>query len=671
MSVARGWIVVAAGALVTSALAGSAASYSAAMMPAALRDTNEPPAALSAATDEFNARKDHFVDVMAAGRPIYFDHDAAVGLLMLEQAARTGDNGAVAEANRRVIRTLRKLKVSPANNQFSAQHGGAFTLLRLVLQFGDQPELLYPQTLEAIVRGNFPNGASEPQHSLLAYRDQFFTAGYNGQGVGLDVRQGVPWDPASYDEYRGTENHKLQSIVTGMLLSEIYAADVVGGVPVKDDTEALDDQWHYFRDAFYQYSAAWADGRADHFTRDVAELEDNSIQYMRAHLGDYWLLRDLFSDSLVRSHAEVMIDRILADWVEDLVGPIRTGTTERVTNVSLDDGLSFQEHIINYLLFDNLGEPLPADFANLHRFGGWANLAVATTDYVPGSPGFPMVLVDIARNKGEGYAVREGGTDHNWVESDFALGFRLDGRVFGEDLAGGFYVVAEEGGTTAGQMVTVYNGDSPFRKGKPAISPMGVQSGRTALFRSTGAGAPTRVWVQSTVANMVAEDRWLFVEQPGWSGRTVYLAIGTSKGTLTGAGSVDDGAVFQVGSGATLVWEVATSDEVASFEEFRERLGEVAFAADGAVVDFVSPFSGVALHLEDDPAQRTIDGESVDWAGYQFSFSTPWGSHGFGTTHAAASRDGQSVEWDWDPDGSGDYEGLPAKRVTNADGGPS
>ena len=197
----------------------------------------------------------------------------------------------------------------------------------------------------------------------------------------------TPWDPASYDEYRGTENHKLQSIVTGMLLSEIYAGDVVGGVPVKDDTEALDDQWHYFRDAFYRYSAAWADGRADHFTRDVAELEDDSIQYMTTHLGDYWLLRDLSSDSLVQAHAEVMIDRILADWVEDLVGPIRTGTTERVYNVSLKDGLSYQEQIVNYLLFDNLGEPLPPDFANLHSFGGWANLAVATTDYVPGVAG--------------------------------------------------------------------------------------------------------------------------------------------------------------------------------------------------------------------------------------------------------------------------------------------
>ena len=180
-------------------------------------------------------------------------------------------------------------------------------------------------------------------------------------------------------------------------------------------------------------------------------------------------------------------------------------------------------------------------------------------------------------------------------------------------------------------------------KGKPAISPMGVQVGQdgTVSFHRSrrarpgcGSSRPSPTW-SPRIDGCSSSSR-------SWSGRTVYLAIGTSKGTLTKAPSVQDGAVFEVASGATLVWEVATSDEVASFEEFRQRLGEVDFAADGASVDFVSPFSGVALHLENDPARRTIDGEPVDWTAYQVSFSSPWGSHSFGTTHgvglATASR---------------------------------
>ena len=151
----RSRIVVAA-ALCASVLAGSSTAFPAAMIPPAPRGTASRRRHCPAATVEFNARKDHYLDVMAAGRSFYYDYDAAVGLLMLERAERTGDHGDVAEANRLVIKTLRQLEVSPTNDQFSAQHGGAFTLLRLVLQFGDQPEAARP----ADARGGRPRQLS-------------------------------------------------------------------------------------------------------------------------------------------------------------------------------------------------------------------------------------------------------------------------------------------------------------------------------------------------------------------------------------------------------------------------------------------------------------------------------------------------------------------------------
>ncbi|WP_116999667.1 hypothetical protein [Desertimonas flava] len=646
---------------ITAALALAGAARASTTLAAA----GVPPGLPRTPTEAFDERRDRYLQAMMTGPQQHFDHDAAVGLLLLEHADRTGSRESVARANELILSSLRRLDLSDANDEFSAQHGGAFSFINAVLRFGGQPDLLYPETFDAVVRGEYPDGTVDTDHSLIAFRDQFFGAAYSAQGVGLDVRSGQPWDPAGPGGYNGTENHKLQSLVTGMLLSEIYADDVVNGVPVRDDTPALDDQWHYYRDAFFRYSAEWNDGSVDHVRRDVAQTEDDSIQYLPTYLGDYWLLRDLYSDPAVRAQAETFIDRLLADWSEDLVGPLHTGPTERVYDIELSEGLSFQEHALNYLLFDNLGGSFRTESDELFDFGGWANIAVATSDYVPGSPDFPMVLVDLATDKGDGYTVREGGSDHNWVESDLALGFRLDGRVFNEDLPGGFQVVAEGGGPLAGRMVTVFHGPTPFSKEKPTITPMGVQSGRTALLRAEAGGTPQRIWVHPDFASVVTDDRWLFLAQPSWSGRTVYAAIGAAGGSIRSAGTVDGGEVFEIETWDTMVWEVATSDDVASFDAFREAVAGGRLTFDEGLTDFVSPFTGTELHLEPDPANRTVDGVPVDWGQYDYSFSSPWGSHAYGNTSAIVSGNGQSAEWNWDPDGTGSEEQTPVKSVVN------
>lgn len=616
----------------------------------------------------FTERKDRYLAAMQRAGDRQFDHDAAIGALLLDRASRTGDTTEVLLANELIMSSVDRIEASTATNEFNITHGAPFTFLRIALQFGDEPSLLLPSTYDAIVWGERPDGSTKPGQSLLVFRDQLFAEAYDPGGLALDVRSGEPWNPASNGRYNGTENHKLQAVVAGMLLSDLYADEVVAGIPVKDDTPALDDQWHYFRDAFFRLSGPWEDGLADHFHGDVAQTEEDSAQYTRTHLGDYWLLRDLYSDEIVRAHAEVFLDRLLADWAEDMIGPVRTGAMERWSNFDPAVGHSHLEHVLGYLLFDSLGEPLPLQHPRLFRFGGWAHLSVALSDYHPGSPDFPLVLLDIARDKGRGYLVREGKEPTaNWVEADFALGFRLNGRMFQQDHLGGFTALAAGGGSRVGRMVTQFHGETPFTKRNPAVTLAGVQHGRTAVLASSANddSAP-RLWVQDGFDAVRVDDGWIFVELTTSTERDVWLAVGTTEGGIAEVGDVDGGDVYELPAGAETLWEVGTSDDFSSLAGFREAVldGRTEVADDAVAHE--SGVNGVRLDLHQELEERAIDGETVDWDAWRNSFSNPWGRHEYGETEAGLTRGGRSVSWDWSP-GDGDFSNsMPIKSVDNS-----
>jgi len=615
--------------------------------------------------EAFARRKARFVDsLLAVPRTDWWDLGARQGLVLLDRAEETGDRSRVAEANRLLVEGSER--IDDGIEDAAAHHGGAFTFLRALLLFGDRPELLRPATADRLRR------ALEP------YREAVYPA------VGER-----PWRP---DEEGLTENHRLQLIVTGMLLSEVDAGRTWRGAPVREI-------WSWYRDAYLRYNDAWGDGRTDHFEADVSAAERDSLGYFHVYLGDHWMVRDLHSDPVIRAHAEILVDRLLADWAEDAVLGLYTGYSGRHYHRSHADGSP--TWALGYLLFDGLGyEPDvrgPHAMALGTGWGGWAHLSIVTGDYTPASPSFPKVLVDLARDKGSGYLVTEG-TDPraNWVERDFALGFLAAGVGSYDRWAGGFSVAgARRGG---GLNVTPYYGAEPLpeAQGKPTYQSATVLAGRVAITRNWGAqelrrgpdgrrgtaddrAVPLprgRLWVSRerwgdearAFDDVVREGAWLFLRERSEVGRRdVYLAVRPVEGGLRRLGDVQDGMAFELTApGTATVWEVGTSEDFRSFDAFRRDVADNRLAVRERAVTYGSSATRTTLTLDrTDAGAHEVDGRRVDWSSFAHGFSTPWSTNPFGSATASLARHGYGASYDWDPDHDGDYDEPPVKVVDN------
>ena len=303
------------------------------------------------------------------GRTGWLGLQASQAIVLLERADRTGDMARVDEAN--VLVDAELDAIDPKSVSGALHHGGPLVLATVYLRYADRPDLLFPETAERLKTGTFPDGSADPDHSLAVYRDQMFTA-YDVDGVGFDIEHHNPWDAPPDGDYNGTENHKLQILTAAMLLTEIYADEEFDGRAVKDETPETDDYWHYFRDTFFRYSGEWSAGYpTDHFGGDVNGEEKDASQYTNVYIEDYWLLRDLHNDPIIRAHAEILLDRILIDMAEDTVMGMYTGPAGRYYGPQPSEGINQNVHIIDYLLFDSLGYELPLDHANIWGFATW------------------------------------------------------------------------------------------------------------------------------------------------------------------------------------------------------------------------------------------------------------------------------------------------------------
>ncbi len=625
----------------------------------------------------FAARKTRFVDsLLAVPRDDWWDLGARQGLVLLDRAAETGDRSRVAEANR--LLADGSDRIDDGIDEAEAYHGGAFTFLRALLLFGDQPELLRPATADHL------RAALEP------YREAVYPE------VGSR-----PWRP---DQEGLTENHRLQLVVTGMLLGEVDAGTSWRGRPVKDDDPDTADVWSWYRDAYLRYNDSWGDGRTDHFRADVSAAEKDSLGYFHVYLGDHWMVRDLHSDPVIRAHAEILVDRLLADWAEDAVLGLYTGYSGRHYHRSHADGSP--TWALSYLLFDGLGyEP---DVSGPHAvalgtgWGGWAHLSIVTGDYTPASPDFPRVLVDLARDKTKGYVVAEG-TDPraNWVERDFALGFLAQGEGSYDRHAGGFYVSGELRG--GGLNVAPYFGAEPLpaAQGKPTYRTSTVLARRVAITRNWDARERRRgpdgrrgteddrvvalprgrLWVSRerwddevrSFDDVVRDGPWLFLrERSEAGGRDVFLGVRPVEGGLRRLDDVQDGTAYELSSpGTATVWEVGTSEEFRSFAAFQRDVRDNRLRVGDSAVTYESSATRTTLTLDrTDEAAHEVDGRRVDWSTYAQGFSTPWSTNPFGSATASLARHGYSASYDWDPDHDGDYDAMPTKVVDNDPAGP-
>jgi hypothetical protein len=606
----------------------------------------------------FAHRKARFVDsLLAIPRSDWWDLGARQGLVLLDRASETGDRSRVGEANRLLAQGSDR--IDDGIDEAAPHHGGAFTFLRALLLFGDRPELLRPATAEHLRR------ALEP------YREAVYPE--------VDDR---PWRP---DREGRTENHRLQLVVTGMLLSEVDAGTTWRGRPVKDDDPATIDIWSWYRDAYLRYNDAWGDGRTDHFRGDVSAAERDSLGYFHVYLGDHWMVRDLHSDPVIRAHAEILVDRVLADWAEDAVLGLYTGYSGRHYHRSHANGSP--TWALSYLLFDGLGyEP---DVSGPHAialgtgWGGWAHLSIVTGDYTPASRRFPRVLVDLARDKGGGYRVGEGADPReSWVEQDFALGFLVAGVGSYDRWAGGFSVAGERRG--GGLNVTPYFGREPLPagQGKPTYRTSTVLARRVAITRnwdarSEGRALPRgRLWVSRerwddevrSFDEVVRAGPWLFLrERSEASGRDVYVGVRPVEGGLRRLGDVQGGAAFELtAAGTATVWEVGTSEDARSFAAFQEDVRDNRLRVGERAITYESSATGTTLTLDRSDAEaHEVDGRRVDRAAFAEGFSTPWSTNPFGSATASLARDGYGASYDWDPDHDGNYDEPPVKVVDN------
>ena len=625
--------------------------------------------------EAYERRKDRYIDAL-----LDFDSEttpwrgirATQGLALLERAERTGDTSRIADANELIEAELEA--IAPDTEGGALHHGGPLVLLTAFLRYADRPDLLDPAIAERIKTGRRPDGTVDEAHSLIVYRDRIFEP-YDPDGVDFDIEDANPWVPRPTDDYNGTENHKLQVLVAAMLLTEVYADEMFDGRAIKDDTPETDDYWHYFRDAFFRYSGAWTAGYpTDHFGGDVNGEEKDASQYTSAYIQDYWLLRDLYGDPVVRAHAEILLDRTLIDMAEDTVMGMYTGPAGRYYTANPVEGINQNVHVIDYLLFDSLGYELPLDHGNIWGFATWGFANILSSDYGPSSAEFPKAIVDLAIDKEDGYLAENGLERHaNWVERDLALGFRVRGRTYSEGQSGGFNVHdrLERG---AGLNVLMFYGDSPFQKRRPAQELDGVVARRIAVVRDFNQHhEELKLWIKDGFATVETDSQWLFVAQSSSAGRDVYLAVRPAIGTLAAAKDITDplqaGTVLTVADNdGPLIWEVSTSEDHPTFDAFKADVED----NDLTVTDEWVTYESSALDVEVAfdrvaRADHEIDGRRVDWTRFDHGFQTPWSSNLHGSFAATLDKGGYRVSYDWDPDNDGTVgsDEMPVKVVDN------
>lgn len=629
------------------------------------------PQTVDQVVSSFNTRRDYYLNAILQKNTTtgWLDLPAAKGLLLLVQAERTGNTSRVAEANDLLYNATDLIASSDSGIALhhKVYHAGAFTYMRAYLMFQDRPDLLFQSTKDKIKFGKKKDGNINVNASLQNYKNLLFNK-YTADNINFDIASYNPWDPTGVGGYNGTENHKLQTIVTGMLLAEVYAGESFRGYPVKDGTVARDDFWHYYRDAFLRYSSQWDDNRANHFARDVMESEKDSGMYAHVFLGDYWMLRDLHSDPIIKEHAEILIDRILADGAEDHLKGMYTGFSHRQYSLNPD---AWQP--IGYLLFDSLGAAFPANDAGLYNWGAWALIGIITSDYNPTNPDFPRAVIDIARNKGDGYMTTSGKHPRaNWIEKDLSLGFLLDGTQDTEDHSGGFFV-NPQGSTGDALNIAVFYGTKPFVKGKPWVSQRGVLSKRVAITRSQNVkdSQLPRLWVQNGFdASDLSSSPWLFYQERSSEGRTVYVAVRPVSGTFSRLADQDSGAVYGLNSGeALLVWEVGTSDEFASLAAFKSDVLNNTLSVTSSAIEYTSSKLGTKLtYNRSDHKSHKINNVAFDWNQFNQGFNNPWMKNPHNSYTASFNMNGRTATYDWDPQNTGNFDVMPLKTVNNNGG---
>lgn len=603
----------------------------------------------------FGERRDRFTDVLVArSSDAEPELGAGQGMLMLASAERGQcDDACVADANERITDSAQQMNKG-GDPRTLPTLGGALTYLHVYLMFRDSP-LMTDETTKALETG---------------LRNQYLGTIFRNKGS-LNIATNNPYDPTK-DAAGETENHRLQLVTSGLLLSEAFAGETFDGRPIADAPNSYSE---YYRTAYLNLLQPWAGGSRDSFGRDALHDEKDSPQYLAWHLGDHWLVRDFVDDEVIAKHAEIMIDRLLAEWAEDQLKVYYTGATGR--NYGKPDpeyGSGIETLVLNYLLFDNVGFELPMNYPLVNSWGRWAFQSIATSDYNPTNPDFPAAIVHLARNKGSGYLVTTGSPrTANWIEDDFALGFPIDGTVTAEHQAGGFFsgdLSVPGGGFRVIPYLRSNDGtdpDSPFRKAKPPLVATGVIAQRAGILSLTRgkSSANPRLWVDDGFTAVdTTNEPWVFFSTDTGL-RTVYLAVRPDNGSLSRVGAVDGGSILELSQRSGLIiWEVGTSEEYTSLRAFITGVTRNRVQQSASWLLYRTDTLGRTIKW-DSGGQHTVNGEPYDMAQFDYSINNPYMSQEYGTSTATMDVGPFHAEYDWSAGTRGDYDTVPTKSVDN------
>jgi hypothetical protein len=635
--------------------------------------------------------------------------DQIKALALLRQAELTGDHTQVPEANELLLRFCRQLE--QPNWWGRINHGGGLFAMRALITYGNRPDLLFPATVAKLRDGREPDGRVIPGQSLRHFLPETC--------FNRHIRIGLYTWPKPFEGAVGyTENHRLQYMVHALLLCQIYGDETYTPpdgppAPLRSKQPGQRDFYGYWRQAFYEYLIGyrkpqipiepWQFEEFRHF--DWGVTEKDGATYLHVFLGDFWFLRDLSDDPVLRTYCEMFIDLLLADYAEEAIRGVYAGAhenSEKHTN-----RLPGLMHIFNHLLFDDL--PYVPAGHEYYEWGAWSYLSLLTTEYHPGHPDFPKVLIDLAVNKPrEGYLVREaiaetrdglpGKPKATWVMPDHALGFGIKSWNGWGYHAGGAYVAtpgAKLGDVGLAVIPFGLSDNNQFDLKYSLICPMQSVVGRGAAITQNGVDQlPSKIWIKDGFTeDFQSFPPWLFFSARSSIGREVYLAIRPVLGGWQADTPRQPGTTilqFRVAPGERLpelahskvpaeglgriirfeqasdflVWEMADSDRFTSFDDFKRSVVAASLSVDAESVSYTST-AGEKLRFDRyDFRRHSVDGRVIDYDEYRYVIHNPWVTWRQGAKRARIERGARAAEYDFNPDDSGIFvDRMPAKTV--------
>ncbi|MBU1130278.1 hypothetical protein KKE45_03080, partial [Patescibacteria group bacterium] len=609
-------------------------------------------------------------------------HGGVYAMLIFYLAEQTDDYSKVPLANQRVLQSARNIDEirSDEKQERRVSIGNGLDYSRLVLMYRDKPDLLYPSSLQKLLNGIEPPNSGFPSNeneSLRYFQKEVTFSDYWGIGI----HKYNPWRPQN-----GTENHLLNYIAQGLLISEIYKDETYNPkdgseVSMKDQTTQADDYWHYWKDAFFFWLIGGPNSYSDqyhHHHLDYGIREKDSATYGHYFLGSLWLILDFVDDPNVKQYAEMYLDLLMADRHEEVLGGLYTGTHTRSSQYY--QALREKPGIVisGYLLFDNIPYQINSDLGSLlHYAKPWINTSIAFSKYNPTHPNFPHVLTSLAVNKPEtGYLVTEAEcnleetkpstAEANWITTDYSLGFFLNNTYGDAGLNGGFYV---DNGTDreSGLAIIPFAGSNEgfnTTNGTPHTRIYSLVAQDVAITRHGRDTHPAKIWIKNGFSSSYSNG-WMFYQAKTSSNKNIYIAINPVSADHGSDGNLDPGSVRNFSkSTVELIWEVSDSTRHISFDNFQDDIIDNPLTDSGGIIEYTSGRDITLRFFRNDYNSSQINGQPINWDDYKYVVKNPWISWPWKTQTATMSKDGYTAEYDFDANNDGVFND-PVKTVNN------